>query len=215
MRSLLSNLFGKRDASQPAQASARPDSQQRRVSSGLEQLIAGFADAPGLHLLDLGAVSAATHTILGEMGHRITTEDILHGYEDICGTSATPHAREVSEFLDTYCNFRDVDFDGGLLWDTLHYIPATVRSELVHRLYRTLRPGSFMLAYFYTTEGQLPSQARTFHIVSPREVEATPRRSKLKPVAMSIREVDQLFAPFTGLKYLLSRGNLREVLIKR
>jgi hypothetical protein len=187
----------------------------RRFSSGLDQFLAGFHEIDQGQMLDVGAGSSATINYLGE-GHRFETSDLLHALESICGPSGQCNSDQFQDFLERACDFRVVDFDGALVWEVLQFMPPAVRVEVVRRLHRTLRPNSYLFAMFYTGDwGGAEPPAMTHHILGQRELASIPRRIRLKPYPITIREVDVLFSEFGSVKYVLSRGSLREVIVRR
>lgn len=203
-------LGGRGGAEVPGDAGAsagRIPEESRRPSTGLAEFLQLLP--AGGKVLHLGAASDLTFQYLSSLGQLSMSVDLLQGYHEMGGS----RDEALQGFLSEFCSFRDADFDGALIWDQLQYLPALVREEVVTRVHHTLRPGAPLLAMFHT--GELPGAPAVHHILNQREVASVTRGLKMAAEPMSIRQIDQLFERFAGLKYFLNRTSLREALIQR
>src|SRR5262250_3145660 len=112
----------------PEPATLSASALETRHSHGLDQFCASLVERPGLSILDLAGASQATVTFVTDYGHRLYSDDFLHqldhcfGDGDFYENQSNPV--KVSRFLDAALNFREGQFDGVLVWDTLQFLTA-------------------------------------------------------------------------------------------
>jgi hypothetical protein len=205
--SWLGGRGGTEPPDKPGASGGRIPEESRRPSTGLTELLQLLP--AGGKVLHLGAASDLTFQYLSSLGLVAMSVDVVQGYQETGGSKD----EALQGFLSEFCSFRDADFDGALVWDQLQFLPGFVREEVVTRVHHTLRPGAPLLAMFHT--GDLPGSPAVHHILNQREVASVARGLKVAAEKMSIRQIDQLFERFAGLKYFLNRTSLREALIQR
>src|SRR5580704_8902305 len=134
-------------------AVSNPVSLGTRHSHGLDQFCASLEERPGLSILDLAGANQATVSFLTNYGHRLFSDDFVHQMDD-CFGDGDFYANQSNplmsgKFLDAALGFSDGIFDGVLVWDTLQFLSTPLLQTVVSKLYRVLRPGSAMLAFFH------------------------------------------------------------------
>src|SRR5580704_14645430 len=126
---------------------------ENRHSHGLDQFCASLEERPGLSILDLAGANQSTVSFVTNYGHRLYSDDFVHQMDDCFGDGEF-YANQSNplmsgKFLDAALGFSDGIFDGVLVWDTLQFLSTPLLQTVVSKLYRVLRPGSAMLAFFH------------------------------------------------------------------
>lgn len=186
-----------------------------RHSHGLEQFFNAIRDTMGLSLLDLGGVSQNNVTFITGMGHRLYSENMLQTLDSIFPDGAQTSPEKMQDFLDTCFNFREFDFDGALVWDSLQYLSPPVLQMAVDRLHKALRPGAPLLAYFHADDKVMSVPSHSYRIQDNHTLMLTPRGVRPVGQAFTIRSLDRLFQRYSSTKYFLTRDALREVIVWR
>ena len=186
-----------------------------RHSNGLEQFFGTIQDQQGLSLLDLSPASQTNIAFLTGLGHRVYSEDILSSLDRHFPDGDQTNPEAVQEFLDTTFNFRDYDFDGALVWDTLQFLSPTLMPLVIDRLFRTLRPHSCLLAYFHSDEKASEVPIYHYRIVGPKTLELAPRGWRKPAQPFNNRALERIFHRFQSVKFFLTRESLREVIVRR
>jgi hypothetical protein len=189
-----------------------------RQSRGLEQFFAHIRDQAGLSILDLGGVNQDNLSYLTNLGHRVSTQDFLRSLDETFGTEDLQEQaslNRINYFLAQNLDFPDFSFDGVLLWDVLQYLPPALLSVTVEKLYKIIRPGSYMLAYFSSDEKVAIVPSTSFRIQDHNSIELHQRGTRQLSQPFNNRSLEKLFAPFESVKFFLTRENLRELIVKR
>jgi Methyltransferase domain len=190
-----------------------------RHSSGFEQFCGAMETGETQTVLDISGASQANIMFITGLGHRISSDDMLETMEDCFGKDfieGQQSAAKAQRFLDQALAFPEQSFDGALVWDALQYLATPVIEQTVEQLLRVMRPGGYILAFFNANEkaGRLP--VYNYRIQDRKTILQIPRaemtqRSQFFPN----RTIEQLFQQAASLKFFLTRGSSREVLIRR
>src|SRR6185295_2536677 len=128
-----------------------------RHSNGLDQFFTATRGQLALNILDFAGASQANVSFITNLGHRLSSEDYLRSLELTFGDDEhfyeNQNDPEITEkFLHDNLNFPEAHFDGALVWDALQFLSPPLLQATVDRLYKILRPGSSMLAFFHADE---------------------------------------------------------------
>jgi len=220
-------LLKDRTKTEPASASlfssrknAGVPAPQTRSSHGLEQFFSCIADEQNLSILDFAGASQANVSFITALGHRIYSNDFVHAMEeafavqgDYCANQADP--RRAAAFLEETLAFADRSFDGALLWDTLQFLAPPLLEQTVEQLFRVLRPGASLLAFFHAEEKMDSAPLYSYRIVSPKTMSLTPRGAVRPTQYFNNRSLEKLFQKFQSVKFFLTRDHLREIIVRR
>ena len=146
-------------------ASSGPQTQSRN-SNGLEQFFYSLQDRDNLSILDLSCASQDNVTFITNLGHRIYAEDVLESIDEVFGTDPEMHSNPVriEMFLNQVLDFPEYSFDGALMWDILQFLSPLAAQAVVDRLYRILRPRSYVLCFFNANEKLQAVPAASYRI---------------------------------------------------
>src|SRR5215813_3874519 len=133
-----------------------PQEESTRQSRGLEQFLAMIRDEPTTSILDLGGANQANINYITNLGHRLSTENILHSLDTVWNNPNISEARKIADFIEQTFNYQFNSFGGAIIWDTLQYLPPPLLDATVERLYGLMQPGGFLLAFFHA-EDKAPS----------------------------------------------------------
>jgi hypothetical protein len=195
---------------------AEPKSRQ---SNGLEQFFSSLRDRSGLRILDFAGASQANVSFITSMGHSLASEDFMRSLElafgdnDFYENQGDP--RRADEFLQENLAFPADNFDGALVWDCLQFLTPHLLQITVDRLYDALRPDSYMLAFFYANEKAKEIPIFNYRITDEKTLLLTPKGYRAQGQQFNNRSLEKLFHRFQGVKFFLTRDNLREVIIRR
>ncbi len=190
-----------------------------RHSNGLEQFFGHIQGEAELRLLDFSGASQANIGFITNLGHRLYSEDFLRcldlsfGGGDFYENQSDPSRTDA--FLDETLGFPEFHFDGALIWDVLEFLSPPLLKLAVDRLYRMLRPGSYMLAFFHAEERAGEVQTYNYRIADAGTLLLAPRGYRPPAQFFNNRAVERLFQPFESVKFFLTRDYLREVIVKR
>jgi hypothetical protein len=109
----------------------------------------------------------------------------------------------------------DRAFDGVLVWDALEYLSAPLLAATVDRLYRIVKPGSYLLAVFQAHEKAQSVPQYAFRIQDSKTLLVADRGSRKPEQFFNNRSLEKLFHNFESLKFFLARDKLREVIVRR
>jgi len=207
-----SSFFSSRKSAQPPP--------QTRASHGLEQFFASIQGDQNLSILDFAAASQDNINFITALGHRIYSNDTLHAMDEIFGvdgTFATNQAdpKLATRFLEETLAFNEQSFDGALLWDTLQFLSPPLLEQTVEQLFRVLRPGAFLLAFFHAEEKMESAPLYTYRILGPKTMSLTPRGGTRPAQYFNNRGLEKLFQKYQSVKFFLTRDHLREVIVRR
>lgn len=193
----------------------------RRSSHGLDQFFSHIADQAGLSVLDLAGITQANVAFITSLGHRLYSEDFLRTLFDTFGPGAAeiltspPEPERVSHFLGQNLDFPEESFDAVLVWDVLEFLPQPLLKATIDRLFKIVKPGCHLLAFFHAEEksGAIPVYA--YRIADSKTLALT-RLGVRHPVQFfNNRGIEKLFQRFNSVKFFLTRDYLREVIITR
>ncbi len=106
-------------------------------------------------------------------------------------------------------------FDAVLLWTALDYLPEPLVAPLVDHLYSAMNPGGQLLAFFHTRVlGEEAVHCR-YHLTTGDDVEE--QRTEQFPLlrAFTNRNIERLFASWSGHTQFLAKDSIQEAIITR
>jgi len=196
----------------PALANTRP-------SRATEQFLQVIEESRGLSILDLGGANQSNITQLTALGHRLSSEDLilsLDAYLSDPEVAPNPESPPlVEDFLDQTLGREDSAFDAALVWDTLQFMPPFLLQPAIARLYRVLRPGAPVVAFFHADEKSPEVQLYSYRIHDPKTLNLVPRGLRRRHQFFNNRGFERLFQQFDSIKFFLTRDSLREVIVRR
>lgn len=172
-----------------------------------------------MNILDLAGANQGTVSFVTGYGHGLYSDDLLLQMDDCFGSGdffenqSSP--RKVEEFLERALTFPDEHFDGALLWDSLQYLSGPLLEAVIARLWRMLRPGSYMLAMFSSNEQAQLVESYSYRIVDHKTIGMLPRGQRRPSQPFNNRTLERLFQNFESVKFFLTRDSLREVIVRR
>ncbi len=183
-----------------------------RHSNGLDQFFSYIKGESGLSILDLAGVNQANVSFITNLGHRIYSEDFLRSLR--FSTNGDPQPR-TETFLSQNLKHPEASFDGVLVWDVLEYLSAPLLTATVERLFRIVKPGSYLFAVFQAHEkaGSVPQYS--FRIQDSKTLLVADRGPRTPEQVFNNRSLEKLFRDFESLKFFLARDKLREVIVRR
>jgi hypothetical protein len=192
-----------------------PKDETTRQSRALEQFLVTLRDQPPSAILDLGGANQANISYLTSLGHRLSSENVLHSLDNIWGDPNLSESRKIEDFLDQTLNYQDASFGGVLVWDTLQFMPQPLLEAVVQRLGSVLVSGAQVLAYTPADERSRVIPSYAYRIVDWRTIHVQPRELRQRENYFNNRSVERLFQNFTAVKFFLTRDHLREIVVKR
>ena len=156
-----------------------------RPSRGIEEFFRYIHGQSGLNILDLGGASQQNISFITGLGHRLYSED----HPPAC-------------------------FDGVLIWDVLEYLAPALLNAVIERLHKTVRPRSYMLAFFHSDDKLEAVPSYTFRIQQMNALEVAPHGMRRPAQLFNNRSLEKLFGRFESQKFFLTRERLREVIVK-
>jgi hypothetical protein len=211
----------------PANGNALAAPYPIRQSNGLKEFLRLLEDVKEGRLLDLGAASQATVSFFIQRGfRRVSAEDLLGGWREFeltqgSGSGAVPdatdpvgraawHSERATRFLDGALQYPQDEFHGILAWDIFEYLEDELLTQILSRLYSSLRPGGVLLAIFHSRP---PESSHNYRIVDGGvEMLAAPH-VQFPHRAFQNREVLKLFSEYRSSKTFVGRDQLREGLM--
>jgi SAM-dependent methyltransferase len=181
--------------------------EQRRSSHGFEQCLIGLPAEEAGRVLDIGEFTQANVTFIIGLGHRLTFEDLLRSVGDPDGM---PTGR-----LTRALDFPENSFDAALIWDVFEHIPPHAAEIVVSKLYRVVRPGGRLFACFHAETRDQTVDRHAFRIVDSKTLLLQPRGRRKVTQAFNNRAIEKLFAPFSSVKFFLTRDSIREVVVSK
>jgi SAM-dependent methyltransferase len=209
-------IFGSKEATAKSE---RGPATIARHSSGLDQFCNALDAGEARTILDISGASQANITFITGLGHRISSDDMLETMEECFGEDfleGQQSAAKAQRFFDQALAFPDRSFDGALVWDSLQYLATPVIEQTVEQLLRVMRPGGYILAFFNADERAVRLPVYSYRIQDRKNILQVPRagmvqRSQFFPN----RTIERLFQQAASLKFFLTRGSSREVLVRR
>jgi hypothetical protein len=172
-----------------------------------------------MSILDLGGISQENVNFITSLGHRLYSEDFLRTLDAVTydgDAIGGPSQRDrIDGFLQQCLDYGPESLDGALVWDTLQYLSRPLLLSTVERLHQILRPGSYMLTFFHTTERPQEIPVYSFRIANAETLHVLQRGMRPAAQVFNNRGIERLFEGFEAVKFFLTRDNLREVIVKR
>jgi hypothetical protein len=190
----------------------KPEDFAARHSNGLDQFFSYIKGESGLSILDLGGVNQANVSFITNLGHKIYSEDFLRSLRFVENGDGP---ERVDNFLNQNLNYSEGTFDGVLVWDVLEYLSAPLLSAAVERLFRIVKPGSYLLAVFQSHEKAQSVAQYSFRIRDSKTLLVADRGVRKPEQVFNNRSLEKLFQDFESLKFFLARDKLREVIVRR
>ncbi|HEX4595837.1 MAG TPA: class I SAM-dependent methyltransferase, partial [Bryobacteraceae bacterium] len=164
--------------------------------------------------------SQANISFITALGHRIYSNDIVRTLEEAFGkgdefVANQSDPQRAAAFLSESLDFPADSFDGALVWDTLQFLAPPLLQDTVDRLFRIMRPQSYLLAFFHAEEKADTIPLYSYRIVEPKILSLTPRGQRKAAQYFNNRSLEKLFQKFNSVKFFLTRDHLREVIVRR
>jgi hypothetical protein len=193
---------------------------ETRNSHGLEQFCTALEERSGLSILDLSGANQQTINFITNYGHRLYSDDFLMLLDEAFAREGDfyenqSNPRKVEDFMESILQFPDGTFDGVLAWNSLEFLSPSVLSLVVAKLHRIVRPGASMFAIFHAEEKLVPVADYSFRIQDSRTLLMIPRGTRKPSQVFNNRTLEKTFQEFESVKFFLTRGHLRELIIKR
>lgn len=212
---------GKMPSSRAASSSRRTEEKKTfaRQSNGLDQFFGAIRDRSSLNLIDFAGASQANVSYITSMGHRISSENFMLSLETTFGedqffeNQANPQI--VDGFLQESLSFPRNEYDGALVWDSLQFMTPHLLQIAVDRLHDTLRPDSYLLAFFHANEKAREIPMYHYRIQDQKTLLLTPTGFRERAQFFNNRALEKLFHRFQSVKFFLARDNLREIIVRR
>jgi len=201
-----------------APARFQPEVVTTRQSRGLEQFFGYIRDQVGLSILDFGGANQANVSCITSLGHRVYAEDFLRSLDDILRAqdpAESADQAQIDYFLRQNLDFPDETFDGVLVWDVLQYMPPALLTATLDKLYRIVKPKSYLLAYFHSDEKAQQVPVYSFRIKDQQSLILSERGQRKPAQLFNNRSLEKLFHKFESVKFFLTREQLREVIVKK
>lgn len=189
-----------------------------RHSSAFEQFCTMLQNSEDLSILDMSGASQANVSFVTGYGHRISSDDAIGTMQQCFGSDFYTHQQAASNahrFLEQTLTFPDQTFDGALVWDTLQFLISPLLDNTVAKLLRVMRPGALILGFFNADDKTSQIPVYNYRIQDARTLLQTPRGALQKSQYFNNRMLEKVFAQASSLKFFLTRGAQREVIIRR
>jgi SAM-dependent methyltransferase len=190
-----------------------------RHSGGWGTLRKRLAAEPGLRVLDVGSTSPTNINYLTSLGHSVYMADLIEDAsagEWLTGTDEDGKPIwNVEGFTQQNLQFSGRTFDMVLLWTTLDYLPEGLVAPVVKALHSAMVPGGQLLALFHTKLQPEQAPHHRFHITASDDVELQNARPATQQRALTNRNIERLFAEWSGLKQFLAKDGVSEAIIVR
>jgi hypothetical protein len=188
-----------------------------RPSRGLEEFFGHIYGQSGLTILDLGGASQQNVSFITGLGHRLYSEDFLRTLHETFGENGAAdqsNPGRIDYFLRQALDYPPAHFDGVLIWDVLEYLAPALLHAVVERLHQTVRPKSYMLAFFHSDDKLEAVPSYTFRIQQMNSLEVVQHGMRRPEQLFNNRSLEKLFGRFESAKFFLTRERLREVIVK-
>jgi hypothetical protein len=189
-----------------------------RHSSGFEQFCNTLQHSEDLSILDMSGASQANVSFVTGYGHRISSDDALGTMQQCFGSDFFTNQQAASNahrFLEQTLTFPDDTFDGALIWDTLQFLVSPLLDDTVAKLLRVMRPGALILCFFNADEKVTEIPVYNYRIQNSRTLLQTPRGGSQRAQYFNNRMLEKMFEHASSLKFFLTRGAQREVIVRR
>lgn len=189
-----------------------------RNSSGFDQFCGLLQSSENLSVLDMSGASQANISFITNLGHRISSDDIIGTMEECFGDNfaeAQQAASTAQRFLDQTLTFADESFDGALVWDALQFLDSPLLEDTVEKLMRVMRPGGLMLVFFNANEKMNRIPVYNYRIQDQKTLLQVPRGGYQQSQYFNNRRLEKLFENASSLKFFLTRDHLRELIVRK
>ncbi len=189
-----------------------------RHSSGFDRFCSILQSSDTQSILDVSGASQANVSFITGLGHRISSDDVLGIMEECFGSDfveGQQSAANAQRFLDQALSFPDSSFDGALVWDVLQFLHPPLLEQAVEQLLRVMRPGGSILAFFNAEERVSRLPVYNYRVEDRKTLLQIPRGATQRAQYFPNRMIERLFANATSLKFFLTQGSSREVLVRR
>jgi hypothetical protein len=218
---LLGKLFD-RQPSSPSPVPAKPGLSGPRIprhSGGWGTLRKRLATEPGLRVLDCGSTSPTNINYLTSLGHSVYMADLItDAYIGDWQRGVDEDGKQlwdIEGFTKQNLEFSGRTFDMVLLWTTLDYLPEALMAPVANALHAKMAPGGQVLAFFHLKLLPDESPHHRFHITATDDVELQLAQTVQQQRAMTNRNIERLFADWSGLKQFLAKDGVSEAIITR
>jgi SAM-dependent methyltransferase len=215
-------MLGKLFDRQPASGAAPTGLTGPRIprhSGGWGTLRKRLAAEEGLRVLDIGSTSPTNINYLTSLGHSVYMADLVEDAftgEWLTGTDEDGKpVWDIEGFTKKNLHFSGRAFDMVLLWTTLDYLPEALVAPVVKAFHSAMTPGGQLLAVFHIKLQPEQSPNHRFHITPTDDVELQLARPAAQLRAMTNRNIERLFADWSGLKQFLAKDSVSEAIIVR
>ncbi len=187
-----------------------------RPSRGLEEFFTYIRGQSGLTILDLGGATQQNVSFITNLGHRLYSEDFLSILHETFGEDAEQQSNpgQIEYFLRQALDYPEGHFDGVLVWDVLEYLSPALLTAVIERLYKIVRPKSYLLAFFHSDDKQESVPYYTFRIQEVNALQVAQSGSRRPAQLFNNRSLEKLFTRYESVKFFLTRERLREVIVK-
>lgn len=189
-----------------------------RHSGGWSALRKRLLAEPGLRVLDIGTTSPTNITFLTELGHSVYMADLVHEAFSGEWTSEDEDGKTVWDaegFVRQNLDFSGRLFDVVLLWSALDYLPEDLVAPVVNALHAATNPGAQLLAVFHTKLQPELSPYHRFHLTATDNVDLQLTKPATQQRALTNRNIERLFKPWSGLKQFLAKDGVSEAILVR
>ncbi|HUQ91625.1 MAG TPA: hypothetical protein VM120_08085 [Bryobacteraceae bacterium] len=192
-----------------------PAGESTRNSRGLEQFLLTLKDLPTCSVLDLGGANQNNINYITNLGHRISSENVLHGLDAIWNNPEPTESSKIAGLIEQTFDYHESTFGGVLVWDTLQFLPPPVLAAVIERISYLMSPGGQLLAFLNSDEKAQTIPAYSYRIVDTKTMLLAPRTLRRREQFFNNRAIERVFQSYGAVKFFLTRDHLREVLVKR
>ncbi len=171
-----------------------------------------------LSVLDMSGASQANISFVTSFGHRISSDDAVGTMQQCFGDDFYTNQQAASNahrFLEQTLTFPDQSFDAAFVWDTLQLLVSPLLEDMVSKLFRVMRPGAPILGFFNAQEKASHVPVYTYRIQDSKTILQTTRGVPQRCEYFNNRRLERLFENSASVKFFLTRGAQREVIVRR
>ena len=175
-------------------------------------------NSENLSILDMSGASQANVSFVTGYGHRISSDDAIGTMQQCFGNDFFTNQQAASNahrFLEQTLTFPDDSFDGALVWDSLQFLITPLLEDTVKQLLRVMRPGALILGFFNADEKVKEVPVYNYRIQDSKTLLQMPRGGHQRCQYFNNRMLEKMFEKAGSLKFFLTRGAQREVIIRR
>ncbi len=183
------------------------------MSSGWSALLKTLRESEGQRILDIGPTSSTNINFLTGLGHSVYMANLVSEAAAPQWKRPDPDAGfPAAEFVEENLNFSGRRFDTVLFWDTGDYLDPALRDAVVERINQVMEPGGYLLAFFHVKAG---TELHRYHLRDDGQVDVQYVADHATGGILNNRQIEGVFAAYSGYRFFLAKDNLREVLVKR